>query len=240
MVADLATETTRADEGCNDIPVRDWQGRPVDCAACVHAELQALGGCAPGHSCMQDAYARRIDRFFRTHRGLAHQHLDHAYFEVRAIAARHAAVFSLAPLMQDPDETVRLQVALRVPQGWLKRLRGDAHREVRIRVAMRIAEAELPSMREDPDYQVREVVARRLPEALLPTMAADADAQVRCEVARRIAMPALLRLAADEAESVRRIVAERLPVPLLGVFDGDADVIVAHTAAARRSEAAHG
>ena len=75
--------------GWHDIPVRDWEGRPLDCAACAHATLHAAGGCEPGRSCMQDAYARRIDRFFREHRELAAQHLDHPYFEVRAIAARH-------------------------------------------------------------------------------------------------------------------------------------------------------
>ena len=65
---------------------------------------------------MQDAYARRIDRFFRTHPRHANRHLDHPYFEVRAIAARYADLFHLAALMADPDETVRLQVALRLPE----------------------------------------------------------------------------------------------------------------------------
>lgn len=225
----------------NDIPVRDWLGRPVDCAACPHHALQAEGGCRPGHSCMQDAYARRIDRFFRTHPGLAGGHLTHPYFEVRAIAARHAEIFLLPAMVDDPDETVRLQVALRIPQRWLSRMRSDPHREVRIRVAQRLAEAELPAMRADADYQVRETVARRLPAALLHTMTGDADAQVRREVARRLPMPALLRLADDPADAVRRVVAERLPLALLHLLEGDADVIVAHTVATRRTEeAAHG
>lgn len=224
----------------NDIPVRDWQGAAVDCGACPHHALRGEGGCEPGRSCMQDAYARRIDRFFRSHPALARQHLRHPYFEVRAIAARYAHLFDLPALMHDPDETVRLQVALRIPAAGLTRMRADPHREVRIRVALRIAVDELAAMRADPDYQVRETVARRLPAALLPTMADDADPQVRREVARRIDMPALLRLAHDPAPEVRRVVAERLPSPLLHVFDGDDDVIVAHTAATRHAEATHG
>ena len=78
----------------NDIPVRDWEGRPIACPDCEHAGLQAAGGCAPGRSCMQDAYARRIDRFFRSHRELAARHLGHPYFEVRAIAARSKRMVS--------------------------------------------------------------------------------------------------------------------------------------------------
>lgn len=219
------------------IPIRDWQGRAIDCDGCAHHPLLAAGGCEPGRSCVHDAYARRIDRFFRNHRELANDHLTHPYFEVRAIAARYADLFHLTPLIDDPDETVRLQVALRVPQRALERLRADVHREVRIRVAMRIDAPALARMRDDPDYEVRATVARRLPEALLATMAGDADPQVRREVARRVAMPTLLRLAADPAPEVRRIVAERLPVALLDVFDGDDDVIVAHLVAERRRHA---
>lgn len=216
------------------IAIRDWQGGPIDCGRCVHHTLRAGGDCEPGRSCMQDAYARRIDRFFHRHRALASRHLSHPYFEVRAIAARYADLFHLHAMLDDPDETVRLQVALRVPQRSLERLRCDPHREVRIRVAMRIEASQLASMRDDPDYQVRATVARRLAEPLLATMADDVDAQVRREVARRIGMPGLLRLAADPAPEVRREVAERLPAGLLDVFDGDTDVIVAHVAAERR------
>ena len=106
----------------HDIPLLDWRGQPVDCAACAHQTLQAQGGCQPGRSCMQDAYARRIDRFFRAHRELAREQLRHPYFEVRAIAARYADPFQLPALLHDPDETVRLQVALRV-QGRFARAR---------------------------------------------------------------------------------------------------------------------
>lgn len=209
-----------------DIPSLHWQGGPVDCAACGYAAMRMLPGepgCEPGHACMQDAYARRIDRFFRWHPALSDEQLAHPYFEVRAIAARHASVFRLTALIDDPDETVRLQVALRLPLAQLTRLAADPHREVRIRVAQRLAPTALVTLRDDPDYGVRELVAWRLPLAILPTMVADADRAVRMRVAQRLEMPALLRLADDVEPEVRRIVAERLPAPLLPRMAGDTD-----------------
>jgi len=218
----------------NDIPVVDWTGQALDCSACPHAALRRQAdGCAPGRSCMQDAYARRIDRFFRSHPQLAGQHLQHPYFEVRAIAARHADVFALRALLDDPDETVRMQLALRLPQRQLSRLRDDPHREVRIRVAHRLADAELPTMLRDTDYEVRKTVARRMAPALLTLLMHDTDLQVRCEVARRLPMPALWRMASDADPEVRRIVAERLPAPLLDSLARDADWLVRHTTATR-------
>jgi hypothetical protein len=220
----------------NDIPPLHWSGAPLDCGICPHNALRALGpeaGCEAGRSCMQDAYARRIDRFFRHHRELAAQHLAHPYFEVRAIAARYCDVFHLGPLMDDVDETVRLQVALRVPQRLLKRMVDDPHREVRIRVAQRIDEGELGSLLRDTDYEVRKVVARRVAPALLPLLLHDGDAQVRCEVARRMPMPALWRMVEDPEPEVRRLVAERLPAPLLGSLAADPDWLVRWHVAAR-------
>ena len=211
-------QTDGADDQSNDIPARHWQGGEVDCSVCPHAALRLLAGragCAPSHACMQDVYARRIDRFFRWHPELAAGALKHPYFEVRAIAARYADQFQLPPLMLDPDETVRLQVAMRVPLNLLVRLVRDPHREVRLRVALRLPEDQLGLLRDDPDYGVREIVARRLPAPLLSTMLLDKDRSVRMQVARRIAMPALLRLATDREPEVRCIVAERLPEPLL-------------------------
>ena len=79
-----------------DIAARHWQGGELDCAACPHASMRLEGGCEPGRICMQDAYARRIDRFFRTHPELANEHLGHPYFEVRAIAGWHCG----APVAQ--------------------------------------------------------------------------------------------------------------------------------------------
>jgi len=224
-----------------DIPEFDWLGQQVNCTQCPHQALRADGGCEPGHSCVQDAYARRIDRFFRQHPNLAPQHLTHPYFEVRAIAARYADLFHLSALRDDPDETVRLQVALRLPQRLLATMCDDPHREVRIRVAQRLDETQLSRLLHDADYEVRTVVARRLPLALLPLLAADVDEQVRRTVAGRLEMPALWRLAHDRAATVRRIVAQRAPVPLLNALAGDADWAVRWEVAARadlRSQAA--
>lgn len=220
-----------------DIAPRHWQGGEIDCSGCPHRELATQGTCQPGRSCMQDAYARRIDRFFRTHPQLAASHLQHPYFEVRAIAARYVDLFRLPALMSDPDETVRLQLALRVPQRLLTLMRSDPHREVRIRVAQRLAEIELPTMLRDADDEVRKMVARRLPEHLLPLLARDPDRQVRCEVARRIGMPGLWTMAGDSQPEVRRIVAERLPSPLLEALGGDPDWLVRWTIAGRAAGA---
>jgi hypothetical protein len=225
-------------DSSGDIASLDVEGRPITmatCAACVHAALHAQGGCAPGRSCMQDVYARRIDRFFRSHPSLAARHLHDAYFEVRAIAARYADLFQLTPLLNDPDETVRLQLALRLPQRLLLKLRDDPHREVRIRVAQRIEALQLATMLRDSDYQVRSIVARRLPEALLPLLMHDPDLQVRLVVARRLPMPALWRLCEDAAPEVRRIAAERLPAALLEALVGDSDWTVRWEAAGRAS-----
>lgn len=220
-----------------DIAARHWQGGAIDCAGCPHRELAAQGDCQPGRSCMQDAYARRIDRFFRSHPHLAAEHLQHPYFEVRAIAARHADLFRLPALMNDPDETVRLQLALRVPQRLLAQMRADPHREVRMRVAQRLAEIELPTMLRDADDEVRKVVARRLPEHLLALLVRDPDRQVRCEVARRIGMPGLWTLSGDSQPEVRRIVADRLPGALLEPLGSDPDWLVRWTVAARAAGA---
>ena len=223
-----------------DFPSQDWRGQPITaatCASCDHALLRGLGGCEPGRSCMRDVYARRIDRFFRSHPPLAAAHLAHPYFEVRAIAARHADLFHLGALIADPDETVRLQVALRVPQRQLMKLRDDPHREVRIRVAHRIDMPQLAPMLHDPDYQVRCIVARRLPESMLALMMHDSDLQVRLEVARRLPMPALWRLTADPAPEVRRSAAQRLPVALLDAVAADADWTVRWEAAGRATGA---
>jgi hypothetical protein len=223
-----------------DIPARHWLGGPVDCGQCSYQRLRALSGrqgCEPGHACMQDVYARRIDRFFRWHPTLADEQLGHPYFEVRAIAARHVSVFRLTALMDDPDETVRLQVALRLPMSQLLKMIGDPHREVRIRVAYRLAPRDLALMRFDDDYGVREWVAQRLPLALLPSMIGDVDRSVRVRVAGRLEMPALLRMAEDSEPEVRRVVAERLPPGLLGRLCRDSDWRVRFEAAQRADRA---
>jgi hypothetical protein len=230
--------STRAPE--DDIPAQHWQGGPVDCAGCSYHDMRAFegrSGCEPGYACMQDVYARRIDRFFRWHPDQGGEQLAHPYFEVRAIAARFASVFGLTALMDDPDETVRLQVALRVPMTALLKMVGDPHREVRIRVAQRLSPIDLALMRNDEDYGVRELVAQRLPLPLLPTMATDVDRAVRMRVAKRLEMPALLRMADDTEPEVRRIVAERLPTGLLMRLGKDADFRVRFEVAQRADAA---
>jgi len=210
----------------DDRAPQHWQGGPLNCADCPYSNLRELpdrAGCEPGYACLQDVYARRIERFLRWHPTLCDAQLEHPYFEVRAIAARFASIFRLPPLMKDPDETVRLQVALRVPQAQLHTLIHDPHREVRLRVAMRLAPDSLLALRLDADYGVRERVAQRLPLALLPTMLNDSDRAVRMRVAERLDMPALLRMVDDSAPEVRRIVAERLPVALLTGLAQDDD-----------------
>jgi hypothetical protein len=209
-----------------DIPLCDWLGGAINCAGCVYCSWRDRPepqGCVPGHACMQDAYARRIDRFFRWHPQCADEQLAHPYFEVRALAARYASIFKLPALIDDADETVRLQVALRLPQALLVRLLRDPHREVRLRVAQRIEGAGLRALRDDPDYGVREQVARRLPAALLASMVDDVDRSVRKQVAQRLALPGLLRMADDVDADVRRVVAERLPAGLLSRMVSDSD-----------------
>jgi hypothetical protein len=89
----------------------DWQGNPVDCSSCVHSDMLATGRCKFSHACVIDRYARRIDRFFNWNPALANQYITHPHFEVRAIASKHAAVFLLLPLLDDPEETVRWNAA---------------------------------------------------------------------------------------------------------------------------------
>jgi hypothetical protein len=166
----------------DDIAAQHWQGGPIRCGECDYANLRALDdtqGCEPGYACMQDVYARRIDRFFRWHPELSDAQLNHAYFEVRAIAARRASVFRLTALMDDPDETVRLQVALRLPQAQLVRLARDAHREVRRVVAERLPVAMLPRLTRDTDWRVRWEVAQRADAATLESMRDDEEPEVR-------------------------------------------------------------
>lgn len=224
MMADAPPRSRDTD--ADDIPPMDWQDQAIDCKACAYQHLLADRQCEPGRACVQDRYARRIDRFMRWHPKLANELLTHPYFEVRAIAVRHADVFRLPALIHDPDETVRLQLALRLPQRALLNLRDDVHREVRIRVAYRLDTSALPSMQHDPDYFVRQIVARRLPVALLPSMMHDPQSDVRQEVAQRIEMPALLRMAQDKAMEVRREVAKRLPTGLLACLVHDPELFV--------------
>ena len=95
----------------------DWRGRPVDCKSCPHLDLKQRGLCRPGHACVNDRYARRIERFFNWNPALSDSYVKHEHFEVRAIAAKHATVFLLPPLLDDPDEAVRWNAARRCRRG---------------------------------------------------------------------------------------------------------------------------
>ncbi|WP_374341166.1 4Fe4S-binding leucine-rich repeat protein [Methyloversatilis sp.] len=193
----------------DDIPPMAWHGGDLECSGC---EARMKGArCQVGHACVQDRYAKRIDRFFRWNPELSNPFLHHPYFEVRAIACRRGDVFHLQSLIDDEDETVRLSVAVRLPLAQVVKLRDDPHREVRIRVAMRLEGRELLAMAGDEDYYVRKLVAQRLPDALLPRMLDDSDAEVRLEAVRRLEMPALLRMCDDPEISIRKEVAQRLP-----------------------------
>lgn len=244
----------------NDIDeAKDWQGRDIDCGQCEHTLLLADNKCELKRACVHDRYARRIDRFFDWNPGLANRYLTHAHFEVRAIAAKHADVFSLPPLLKDPDETVRWNAVRRLPTRYLLDLRQDPHREVRIRVAQRLGDADLVPMMSDPDYYVRLVIARRISPALLlryrvdpepevrrvvatrigpdwaATMAGDEDAGVRLEVARNISPALLDRLKEDDDWRVRHAVASRIDGGQISFFLKDPDPMVREAALSRLS-----
>jgi len=196
-----------------DIPLVDWEGRDLDCDNCPTRSSETR--CELAHACVQDRYAKRIDRFFKWNPHLGNDYLAHPYFEVRAIACRHADVFRLHALIDDEDETVRLSVAVRLPLGQTVRLRNDPHREVRIRVAMRLEGSELLAMKDDEDYYVRKLVARRVPEAMLPRVMHDKEWEVRLEVAKRLPMPKLMEMCDDREVAVRREVVNRMPQAML-------------------------
>ncbi|MGA7809158.1 4Fe4S-binding leucine-rich repeat protein, partial [Bradyrhizobium sp.] len=134
---------------------RDWLGNDVDCAGCAHNALLSTGGCRRQRACVNDRYARRIDRFFNWNPALADAYLQHPHFEVRAIAAKFANMFLLPPLLDDPEETVRWNAARRLPKRLVLRLRTDPHREVRIRIATVLDVEDLTPMMADQDYYVR-------------------------------------------------------------------------------------
>ena len=196
-----------------DIPLVDWQGHDLSCTQCPTRGSGVR--CELGHACVQDRYAKRVDRFFKWNPQVSNQYLSHPYFEVRAIACRRADIFHLQRLIGDEDETVRLSVAVRLPLSQVVRLRQDPHREVRIRVAMRLEGSELLTMKDDEDYYVRKLVAQRLPEALVPRLMEDREWEVRLEVAKRLPVAQLLAMRDDREIAVRRCVARRLPEPLL-------------------------
>jgi hypothetical protein len=212
---------------------RDWHGQPVDCLGCPQRALQTADRCRLQHACVQDRYARRIDRFFAWNPALANGHLEHPYFEVRAIAAKHADIFRLMPLLKDADETVRWSVAQRLPPRYLRELCNDSHREVRIRVAYRVEGGDLFGMRNDKDYYVRMVVARRLAAPLVELMINDPEPGVRRAVAQRVSARCLASLTTDPDAEVRLEVARRLSAEQLICLQRDADCRVRYEVASR-------
>ena len=173
---------------------RDWQGHEVDCTACAHLALNAAGGCSLRHACVNDRYARRIDRFFNWNPGLADAYLGHPHFEVRAIAAKFANLFLLPPLLGDADETVRWNAVRRLPKRYALQLRKDPHREVRMRVVTLIDGDDLLPMVSDEDYYVRLVVARKLAPLLLGRMIVGAKTTARLrDVIRFLSWRAMTR-----------------------------------------------
>jgi hypothetical protein len=218
----------------NDIDeARDWQGNQVECAICAHRALNDAGGCRLKHACVNDRYARRIDRFFNWNPRLSDAYLDHPHFEVRAIAAKFANIFLLRPLLDDPDETVRWNAVRRLPRRLALRLRNDPHREVRMRIATLIDDDELVPMTGDEDYYVRLVVARRISPLLLGRMIDDEEVEVRRVVARRIPYEWLPGMVNDSDASVRLEVVQRLPPELLARLRSDPDWRIRYEVAGR-------
>ena len=213
----------------------DWRGDPVRCDTCAQRLLLFVRKCAPGHACVEDRYARRIDRFFDWNPDLANDHVNHKHFEVRAIAAKHADVFRLPALLDDPEEAVRWNAVRRLPMRYKKMLR-DA-REVRIRIAGHLDDADLVQMMQDSDYYVRLVVARRIAPALLGAMMQDEEPEVRRVVASRISPPMPGAMVHDPDPLVRLCVAERMTGETISAMRGDVDWRVRHAVASRTSDA---
>ncbi len=218
----------------------DWRGDPIDCRACPHQPLLAKERCKPLRACVQDRYARRIDRFFDWNPELARDYVGHPYFEVRACAAKAAEIFLLPAMLDDPEEAVRWSAARRLPRRYVLRLREDPHREVRIRIAGRLEGKDLLPMIGDEDYAVRQTVAKRLPPDFLILMINDADAEVRRVVASRIEQAALARLARDPDPAVRLEAAKRLSPPELTMLLRDADCRIRYEVAQRAAPDAIG
>ena len=127
----------------------DWQGAPLDCAACRFRDRRALGQCGQGWACVHDRYAKRIERFFLLNPELADACLSMPYFETRMNAARVASVFRLQRLLSDADPGVRAMAILRLPRKHAERRIKDPDRRVRIAVAHRLPQDQLLPMTAD-------------------------------------------------------------------------------------------
>ena len=216
-------------------------------------------------ACVHDRYAKRIDRFFAQHPELAQNYVTHPYFEVRAIASKYLDVFHLSRMRNDPDETVRSMVVLRLPQRQLLEMRNDPDREVRIRVASKLLPHDLEPMMHDEDGNVRamhgaahvqaagqrdaqfggkvfvrEAVVDRIDDNLLPAMINDPEGGVRLAVAKRLSEQQLVLLRHDTDWRVRYEVASRITTDYLRELAQDEDTMVQEMALMRLMENAMG
>ncbi|WP_231711289.1 4Fe4S-binding leucine-rich repeat protein [Xanthobacter dioxanivorans] len=211
----------------------DWQGRPLRCQDCPHEDIRAEGRCDLGKVCVADRRSKRIARFFSNNATLAARYLDHPYFEVRALAARHASIFLLPALKDDPEPDVRMVVALRLPLIRVKDMHLDPDPRVRIALLARLEGSDVVPFFSDADYNVRIAAARRAPPDALIMLMRDREPEVRRAVARRMPQAHLARMARDEDPLVRLEVAEHLAPGALQILAADPDMRVRFTVAER-------
>lgn len=220
------------------IETLDWLGQPVRCRSCPHEVMHRDGRCRKGSACVRDRRAKRVERFFGEHPSLADDYLDHPYFEVRAIATKHANLFRIPAQLADAEPEVRAMAVLRLPGERVKALAWDTDRRVRIAVASRLEGRALLAMLTDEDYYVRMIVARRLAPTQLACAINDPESEVRRWVARRIVEDRLIDMRFDPDPLVRLEVAERLMPARLAVLAEDLIFACAsrqHSASSRAS-----
>lgn len=214
-------------------PALDWLGLPVDCHTCPHRAFLEDGQCRPAHTCILDRRIKHMDRFLRKHQSMADGFLDHPYFELRAVAAKHASLFRIAPMVNDLEPEVRMTVVARLPYERVKHLANDPDRRVRIGVALKMEGQALIARLGDSDYHVRVVIVRKLSPDLLPIAMHDPEPTVRRWVARRIVENRLIDMRHDKHPMVRLDVAERMAPESLSLFVDDPDLRVRFVAAER-------
>jgi hypothetical protein len=211
----------------------DWLGQPVRCRDCRHEAMHRDGRCRKGRACVRDRRAKRVERFFGEHSGLADDYLDHAYVEVRAIAVKYASPFRLPALLADSEPEVRAMAVLRLPADRVRPLAGDRDRRVRIAVASRVEGRALIGMLADEDYAVRLMAVRRLAPSLLPLAMNDPEPEVRRWVARRIVEDRPMEMRFDRDPLVRLELVKRLSPARLAAFTKDPGLRVRVTVAER-------
>lgn len=175
----------------------DWRGQPIHCEQCAHQALLAQARCRKGHSCVMDRRIKHIDRFFRSVPHLADSHLDHPYFELRAVAVKYASLFRVPPMLADSEPEVRMMAVARLPAERVKGLASDPDRRVRIGVVLKMEGKALIAMLSDADHHVRVVIVRKMAPELLPMAMRDPEPAVRRWVARRIVESRLIDMRGD-------------------------------------------